>query len=211
MKANKLVFALDIGTHGVVGLVGERTPQGGLKIKYAEIEEYRQRAMLDGQIHDIPVVAQAVERVKAKLQKKIKKTLTEVAVAAAGRALKTVCTRAGKDISFLTAVREEDVLSLQIQAVQEARSLLAGEENRALNFYCVGYSVMQYFLDGNTIGNLIGQRGSRIEAESIATFLPRVVVDSLYAVLELVDLKVASLTLEPVAAISAIIPPICAI
>ncbi|MGE5403688.1 MAG: cell division FtsA domain-containing protein [Candidatus Saccharibacteria bacterium] len=43
--------------------------------------------------------------------------------------------------------------------------------------------------------------------EVIATFLPRVVVDSLFSALRKSDLEVSSLTLEPIAALSAAMPP----
>ena len=40
----------------------------------------------------------------------------------------------------------------------------------------------------------------------VATFLPSEVVESLYTVMEAAGLEVASLTLEPIAALNAVIP-----
>ena len=48
--------------------------------------------------------------------------------------------------------------------------------------------------------------GKILEAQVVATFLPRGVVDSLYAVVGKIGLEVASLTLEPIAALNAAIP-----
>ena len=72
--------------------------------------------------------------------------------------------------------------------------------------YCVGYSVKNYYLNSYIISNLIGHKGATVKTEIIATFLPRSVVDSLYSVMNKVNLKVVNLTLEPIAAMEAVIP-----
>jgi len=83
------IFALDIGTRTVVGLVLEFHGDKP-RVLAAEIQEHRERTMLDGQIHDVPRVAGLVIKVKEALEEKIDFKLSKVAVAAAGRALKTV-------------------------------------------------------------------------------------------------------------------------
>src|SRR5207244_3713448 len=75
------------------------------------------------------------------------------------------------------------------------------------DYHCVGYSVVHYYLDGQPLANLVGQRAKGIEVELIATFLPRVVTDSLVAVCHQSGLEVTNLTLEPIAAINAAVPP----
>ena len=50
------IFALDIGTRSVIGIVAEKEAQG-LKIVATFRQEHKTRAMLDGQIHDVPQVA----------------------------------------------------------------------------------------------------------------------------------------------------------
>ncbi|MHB1418637.1 MAG: cell division FtsA domain-containing protein [Bacillota bacterium] len=199
------VFALDIGTRNVVGLVIESSPKG-YKVIAAEIEEHRNRAMLDGQIHDIPQVAEVVSRIKQRLEQRLQTGLDKVAVAAAGRSLKTMRGRALRDLVGQGVTDGDGVLSLEVEAVMEAQRLLAGEGNPSGSYHCVGYSVVNYFLDGVAMTNLIGQTGSTGEAEVIATFLPRVVVDSLYEVVSRAGLEVTSLTLEPIAAINVVIP-----
>ena len=64
-----------------------------------------------------------------------------------------------------------------------------------------------YYLEGQPISSLIGQVGTQITLEVIATFLPRVVVDSLFSALRRVGLEIHSLTLEPIAAMTVAIPP----
>lgn len=48
--------------------------------------------------------------------------------------------------------------------------------------------------------------GKTMEADVVATFLPGEVVESLYAAMHLAGLQVASMTLEPIAAMNAAIP-----
>src|SRR5690554_5933587 len=82
------VFALDIGTRKIAGLLLEQKDQGYC-IKHAVMIEQLPGAMQDGQIHDITKVARVIDKVKGELERTSNQQLTEVAVAAAGRSLFT--------------------------------------------------------------------------------------------------------------------------
>lgn len=202
------IFVLDIGTRSVIGLVAEEKEEG-LEIIASEYIEHKQRAMIDGQIHDVEQVSKVVKKIKECLERKIETPLKQVAVAAAGRALKTVRTSAFEELGSLEEINREKVLGLELSAVQEAQKILLHQEDSKehFNYHCVGYSVVYYELDGDRIGNLNGQKGRNIGVEILATFLPRVVVDSLFSVLQRADLEMMSLTLEPIAASMVVIPP----
>ena len=201
------ITALDIGTRSIVGVVMEKT-HDNIKIMALETMEHQERAMMDGQIHDIQKVAQVVKRIKATLEKKISGPIDAVAVAAAGRALRTVKEQVGKVLEIDEVINQDKVLTLELEAVQKSqRKLLEQEEGRGFEYNCVGYSVINYKLNGHNIGNLVGQRGKEYSVEVLATFLPKEVVDSLIAVLEEANLKMSSITLEPIAASEVVIPP----
>ncbi|GAB4260822.1 cell division protein FtsA [Thermincola ferriacetica] len=202
------IFALDIGTRSVIGVVMEQTMKG-LEIIASESMEHKHQAMIDGQIHDIEQVALVVKAVKDKLEAKLGYELKQVAVAAAGRALKTVRAQVSQELEDFDEIKYDDVLRLELQGVQMAQTeLIAGElQEENLVYNCVGYSVVNYALDGAKIRNLVGQKGREISADIIATFLPRVVVDSLFAVLQRAGLEMMSLTLEPIAASTVVVPP----
>ena len=54
------IFALDIGTRNVIGIIAQ--PEGDrLVIQAIALQEHEERAMRDGQIHDIPKVVRAVK------------------------------------------------------------------------------------------------------------------------------------------------------
>ena len=93
---------------------------------------------------------------------------------------------------------------MELKAIKEAEESIEKEVSGQL--YCVGYSVINYYLNGYIISNLLGHKGENISVEIIATFLPKSVVDSLYSVMDKCGLRVSSLTLEPIAAIEAVVP-----
>ena len=198
------IFALDIGTRSVIGIVAEQTPEG-LKIIATERQEHKTRAMIDGQIHDVPQVAAVIDNVKKAL---VKRTgpLKSAAVAAAGRALYTMTAAAEMECSGIITAEQER--SLDFAGVQAAQAKLAESHtvDDLSNYYCVGYSTVKYELDGTQLKTLVGQRGRIASATVIATFLPRQVIDSMHSALQSVQLDMQALTLEPIAAINVLIP-----
>ncbi len=203
------IFALDIGTRKIVGLVMEKQEENYLVLD-SEMLEHKTRAMIDGQIHDVEAVASSILAIKSALESRLKITIKEAAVAAAGRSLKTSTGSAEGFREILDEISAEEVLALEVEAVQLAQYRLAEKDRgdkKDYEFFCVGYSVAKYSLDGHEIGSLIGQVGKKISVEVIATFLPRVVVDSLFSSLKRANIDIYSLTLEPIAALSVAIPP----
>lgn len=198
------VFGLDIGTRNVVGTVGYKDGRDFNVIAQYALE-HESRAMLDGQIHDIGRVSRTIGLVKEQLESQIDFKLTEVCIAAAGRVLRTVTTRVEHVYEEETVVTGEDLNTLDLIGVDQAqREILANNEK--YKFYCVGYTVMKYYLNGERFTNLEGHKANRIEEVIIVTFLPEDVVDGLYTAVERVGLKVANLTLEPIAAMNVAIP-----
>jgi len=200
------VFALDIGTRAVIGLVMEKKDQGYHIIASARTE-HAQRAMYDGQVHDVAEVARAVLRVKDELQEKTGEMYRKVSVAAAGRALCTVSEKAQREEALPIRWEKEEILAMEMEALQKAMKKIGSSEMDSSFFYCVGYSTTQYRLEDHPMTSLVGQRGKKAEITVIATFLPRTVVDGLSAVLSQVGLELSCLTLEPIAAGQAAIPP----
>lgn len=205
-QTQDLIFALDIGTRSVVGLVADHLADGKLQVVATEVQEHTTRAMLDGQIHDVVEVAEIIRRVKERLEQQVG-PLRKVAVAAAGRALKTVRTRVDRELVNNQRLSKEDIMALELTAVQQAEKQLLTVTPDAARYHCVGYTVIHYLLDDAQIGSLVDQWGLQASVEIIATFLPRVVIDSLQIALERAGLEMAALTLEPIAAINALIPP----
>lgn len=207
LSSDDIIFSLDIGTRTIVGIAGFQEGEK-FKVLAAESIEHRNRAMLDGQIHDIDQVAQLANEVKKRIEKVIGFELRKVAIAAAGRVLRTVEVKLEKEIEPGREIDQKIISSLEIEGIQKAQEILdreVPEEERSL-YYCVGYSIINYYLNGYIISKLLGHKGKRIAADILATFLPHSVVDSLYTVINKIGLEVGSLTLEPIAAINATIP-----
>lgn len=198
-----LIFSLDIGTRTVIGTVGIVKDKKFQVIaeKYTEHEE---RAMVDGQIHDIGLVAKAVNKIKTELEDEIGLTLNNVAIAAAGRFLRTAEVKTEIEIDEDKEIDNDLIRSIELTAVKKAEEEVNKDTEGKL--YCVGYSIKSYYLNGYVMSNLLSHKGHSAAAEVIATFLPRSVVDSLYTVIRKVGLNVNNLTLEPIAAMEAAVP-----
>lgn len=201
------VYGLDIGTRSIVGTVGYRDNTNQFLVVGQYVREHETRAMMDGQIHDIGKVSETIREVSKELEKQTGRKLTEVCIAAAGRVLKTVTVDAEYEFPSETIVNEEHIHSLDLIGVEKAYETLRSDiQKEKINFYCVGYSVIHYYLNGYTIGKLEGHKANRIGTKLLATFLPDEVIDGLYSAVERAGLQVANLTLEPIAAINVAIP-----
>lgn len=202
----QLVFGLDIGTRSIVGTVGYQD-RDRFYVVAQKAKEHETRAMLDGQIHDIGKVAGTIKQVKEALEEELGSPLKDVSIAAAGRVLKTITVRVNEEMDGEREVVEEDVYALSTKGVELAyESFQKENKSDALQFYCVGYSVIRYYMNDYPMGNLVGHKARIIGADLIATFLPDDVVDGLYKAVEMAGLQVVNMTLEPIAAIGVAIP-----
>ncbi|MFP4021704.1 MAG: cell division protein FtsA, partial [Halanaerobium sp.] len=218
----EITFALDIGTRTIVGILIKKN-ENGYQIIDSAVREHQTRAMLDGQIHNVARVAEAVAEVKNELEQSSGLNLKSVAIAAAGRALKTVTQSHSIDLEKSRYIEEDDLKSLELKTIQRAQEQLHNKQQEKadksepeakkmkkakniVDYHFVGYTVRNYKLDGMELGHLLGQRGKIMEVELVATFLPRIVIDSLLSVINRVGLEVEHLTLEPIAASHIVIP-----
>lgn len=199
------VFGLDIGTRSIVGTIGYRQEERFVVVAQ-EIREHRTRAMLDGQIHDINRVAATISEIKAALEEKTGLNLTDACIAAAGRVLKTMNVHVDKEFDTETSISKEDMSTLVSMGVEQAFAQFQKENDSDVHFYCVGYSVVKYYINGMWMGQPEHHKAKTLGVDMIATFLPDDVVDGLYSAVELAGLKVANMTLEPIAAIRVAIP-----
>lgn len=204
-KQGQLVFGLDIGTRSIVGIVGQQQ-NGKFHVMAQYSKEHETRSMLDGQIHDIGKVGETIVAVKRHLEAELNRELTDVCIAAAGRVLRTVTTYVEQSFDGDREISEEDIFALSTLGVEKAYEEFQKNNDTDLKFYCVGYTPMRYYMNGYQIGNLEGHKAKSIAIDLIATFLPDDVVDGLYKAVSIADLKVANLTLEPIAAIQVAIP-----
>ncbi|MBE6909711.1 MAG: cell division protein FtsA [Ruminococcaceae bacterium] len=205
-QEKNVIFALDIGTRSIIGVLGIVEGRR-FHVLAIEKQDHGQRAMLDGQIENIEQVADVAREVVARLEKRTKIHLSRVCVAAAGRALKSEAASFTLELPGIQTITEDIVNQLESGAVSEAEHALR-EQSEAQHdqYYMVGYTVSSYRIDGYPMSSIRDHTGKTLEAEVVVTFLPREVVESLYAVVGKIGLEVASLTLEPIASLNAAIP-----
>src|SRR3989339_268527 len=197
------IIALDIGTRKVMGIIA-RCHDDYLEIIDTEVIEHAQRSMIDGQIHNIAEVAKVVKKVKENLESRLHKKLQKVGVAVAGRNLRTFKSKVTQEFESERDITTAMVKDLELQAID---TITADPKHAISNFYCAGYSPVYYELEGSRLSDLTSHRGKSIACELIVTFLPRVVLDSMFSVLKKAELDPTNVTLEPISALNAIIPP----
>ncbi|MDE7199885.1 MAG: rod shape-determining protein, partial [Lachnospiraceae bacterium] len=117
-----------------------------------------------------------------------------------------VTLRVDQDLEGEKEITGEDIYALDSLGVERAYAEFLENNDLNMKFYCVGYSVVRYYMNGYTIGNLEGHKAKTIGADLIATFLPEDVVNGLYKAVGVAGLEVVNLTLEPIAAIQVAIP-----
>ncbi len=208
VQTDNMVFSLDIGTRSIIGMVGV-VVEDKVKIIAIEKEEHNERAMIDGQIENIEKVSALAKKVKKRLEDKVHTKLKRVSVAAAGRALRTSRVDYEMVLQGPQVIDDEVINRLEAGAISKAEAQFDAEneaQEDTRRFYLVGYTVCQYYLDQYMISSLKDHRGKHIKVDLIATFLPSEVVESLYTTMNKIGLEVASITLEPIAAINAAIP-----
>ncbi len=208
VQAENAIFALDIGTRSIIGMVGV-VEDGKVRIIAIDKEEHTERAMIDGQIENIEKVTTLAKKVKERLEDKVHFKLNRVCVAAAGRALRTKRAEYEINLKSKQVIDDEIISRLEAGAINKVEEAFDAENSVAddmRRFYLVGYTVCQYYLDDYRISSLKDHRGQNVKVDLIATFLPSEVVESLYTTMNKIGLEVVSITLEPIAAINAAIP-----
>ena len=65
----------------------------------------------------------------------------------------------------------EDIYNLDLKGIDCAHRK-ANEQEQNINFYCVGYTPVKYFMNDYEMKNLEGHKASKIGVELLATFLP---------------------------------------
>ncbi len=77
--------------------------------------------MIDGQIHDVSLVANAVIKVKRDLEEKIGIELNKVSIAAAGRFLKTYTAKSELNVDNEKEIDKDTIRSLELTSVKRQR------------------------------------------------------------------------------------------
>lgn len=200
-----IIFALDIGTRTIVGVLAKKLATG-CEILDIETVAHEKRCMNDGQIEDIKTVAEDIKTVRRALEQKNHIALKSACIAAAGRALKTVRCSWEYKLDKEKMITDEILAATELDAVRRTCADFSAKNDSAA-FYCVGHSVISLSLDGFKVTKPEGHRGERLTTELIAAFLPAYVVESLCAAVDEAGLEIAGITLEPIAAMNAVIPP----
>src|SRR5699024_7055737 len=124
----KRIFALDIGTRSVTGIILQKQ-ENTYTVCDFHVEEHRERSMLDGLIHNVRAVADVITNVKSALEKKYSTPAT-VRVTTAASSLTTKRAKATIQLDHQPITKEQTVKHLELSAVQSAQFNLAQENEQ---------------------------------------------------------------------------------
>ena len=202
---DELIYALDVGTRKVLGLVARRSGSG-IEVLACDVAEHTTRSMSAGEVRDVRAVGDLIRGQVERLSARVGMPLKRAAVAVAGRDLRTNVGRALLTLPQPGPVEPEHVRQAVLEAVQNALSNLPRGEGGLSSHSCVGYAPTRFLIDGDAVLDPVGHHASGLEAEVLATTLPRRVLDGLSAALERAGLEASTITLEPIAALQAAVP-----
>jgi len=199
---NDQIFSLDIGTRKI-GLFGTRHQAECSEVFITKIIEHSSRAVRAGQIHDIDKVAALVSEIKTAVEKEFGQEIKKVATAIAGRNLKSMRTTGELKFETSREITEAEIRQVELLAIQDAVNRSQEEID---NYLFVGHTVVSWQIDGEAISNPLNHYTLSLKTEIITTFLPKKVLESLFAVAKKTGLEISYLTLEPIAAAEAVLP-----
>jgi len=218
------ILILDIGTRKIaaIALLKKIHDDNSITadILDTRFKEHEGRAVRAGLIHDIEYVSSEVSLLKNELEKSTGFNFKKTATAIAGRNLKIY--RHQHRVDFFTsntdANYEDENLARNSKggSIEINREKLLEIEKDAItdiiksdkiedDLIFAGYTVSNYILDGENISKPVGHYCRYLELELIATFLPRHLLESIFAVFKKNSLELSYLTLEPIAAEAALL------
>lgn len=102
-----------------------------------------------------------------------KKSTPFAAQTAAETAARAAMEHGLKTVEVFVKGPAEQISQLETGAVSAAEAALQMDEENRRQFFLVGYTVAQYRLDRYPLSTLLGHGGKTMEADVVATFLPR--------------------------------------
>jgi cell division protein FtsA len=199
---NEHIFSLDIGTRKI-GIFATNHRDDYTEVLVNKIVEHKSRAVRSGQIHDIEKVSALITEIKDSIEKESGLKITKVATAIAGRNLRCMKTTGESSYTVSREITQNECREAELLAIQEA---VTRSQSEVDDYLFVGHTVVSWRIDSELISNPLGHYANSLQAEIITTFLPKKVLESLFAVAKKCGLEISYLTLEPIAAAESVIP-----
>lgn len=200
---NEYIYSLDIGTRKI-GIFASRHYDDYAEVFANKIVEHKSRAVRSGHIQDIDKVAALINEIKSSVEKDNGIEIKKVATAIAGRNLKCIRTSGETKYDASREITQNELRETELFAIQEAVSRSQVETE---DYLFVGHTIVSWEIDSEPITNPLGHYANSLRVELITTFLPKKVLESLFAVAKKCGLEISYLTLEPIAAAESVLPP----
>lgn len=199
------ILGLDIGTEFVKAVLAKTGKNSELQILAAAKAKQQDGSMRAGAISDIPAVVSACEEALTKVENSASERAEQTVVGIAGELIKgnttsVKYTRRDKNTPISEAEMNEIIEKVQKKAGEVARQTIAletGNDNAEVKL--VNSAIVNLVIDGYSVSNPIGFKGSEVSILIYTAFAPALHVAAIEKVCAELNLELLALAVEPFA------------
>ena len=185
---NDFIVAIELGSSKMTGIAGKKNLDGSIQV-LAYVKEDSSTFIRKGVVYNIDKTAQCLTTIINKLQKQLKRTITQVYVGVGGQSIRSIRNVIAKDLADDAVVTQDMVVELM-----DANRNVAYPDQEILDAAVQEYKVdSQYQLDP------VGIQCSRIEGNFLNILQRKTFYKNLNMCFETAGINIAELYLAPLA------------
>ena len=186
--STEIIVAIELGSSKMTGIAGRKNLDGSIQV-LALVKEDSSTFIRKGVVYNIDKTAQCLTTIINKLQKQLKRTITQVYVGVGGQSIRSIRNVIAKDLSNDTVVTQEMVVELM-----DANRNVVYPDQEILDAAVQEYKVdSQYQLDP------VGIQCNRIEGNFLNILQRKSFYKNLNMCFEAAGINIAELYLAPLA------------
>ena len=186
--STEIIVAIELGSSKMTGIAGRKNLDGSIQV-LALVKEDSSTFIRKGVVYNIDKTAQCLTTIINKLQKQLKRTITQVYVGVGGQSIRSIRNVIAKDLSNETVVTQEMVVELM-----DANRNVVYPDQEILDAAVQEYKVdSQYQLDP------VGIQCNRIEGNFLNILQRKSFYKNLNMCFEAAGINIAELYLAPLA------------
>ena len=186
--STEIIVAIELGSSKMTGIAGRKNLDGSIQV-LALVKENSSTFIRKGVVYNIDKTAQCLTTIINKLQKQLKRTITQVYVGVGGQSIRSIRNVIAKDLSNDTVVTQEMVVELM-----DANRNVVYPDQEILDAAVQEYKVdSQYQLDP------VGIQCNRIEGNFLNILQRKSFYKNLNMCFEAAGINIAELYLAPLA------------
>lgn len=177
---DKFIVAIELGSSKVTGVAGRKQPDGALQV-LAFAQEPASSFMRKGRINNIDKMKSCIKTIKERLEKTLKKTISQTYIGIGGMGLHTVANSVVRNFTEKTVISEDIVNTIQEENMQ----------SQPADRDILDTIIQSYRLDAQTLFDPVGVPAESIEGHFLNIITKREVSDHIQECVEAAGMEVA--------------------